>query len=50
MYLELGMSTIEEFIASYDYATLVIEEGGTHPFETVERHCKLIRSFLLENT
>ena len=36
-------------IASYDYATLVLEEGGTHPYEAVERHFELIRSFLLEN-
>lgn len=29
-------------------ATLVLEEGGTHPFEAVERHFKLIRTFLLK--
>jgi len=30
-------------------ATLVLEEGGTHPFSAVERHFAEIRSFLLEH-
>jgi predicted esterase YcpF (UPF0227 family) len=29
-------------------AALVLEEGGTHPYEAVERHFALIRSFFLK--
>jgi len=38
-----------EAIDKVPEATLVLEEGGTHPYETVERHFELIRSFLMEN-
>ena len=37
-----------EALAKIPDATLVLEEGGTHPFEGVERHFTLIRSFLLK--
>ena len=37
-----------EALSKIPSATLVLEEGGTHPFEAVERHFELIRSFLLE--
>ena len=38
-----------EAIAKMPNATLVLEEGGTHPYEAIERHFELICSFLLEN-
>lgn len=35
-------------IEKLPHAQMVIEKGGTHPFEGIERHFELIRDFLLE--
>ncbi len=37
-----------EAIEKIPNATIVLEEGGTHPFEVIERYFKTIRTFLLE--
>ena len=37
-----------EAVAKLPNARLVLEEGGTHPFEAVERHFALIRTFFTE--
>jgi len=38
----------QEALAKLPNAKTVVEEGGTHPFEGIERHFETLKAFLLD--